>query len=136
MRQGTITACASDNVRDPFYAYGDLDAFEVFLAALRIGHLDDDLPSAVSVVTSAPATLMGIDSHAGRIAPGMPALCRLCRDVLLRLAQPADSGARTHRALSTVACLNDRVVCSHRASVITGSIHLLLFLSQPSHRVF
>ena len=31
---------ASDNVRDPFYAYGDLDMLEVWREGVRILHLD------------------------------------------------------------------------------------------------
>ncbi len=72
MRQGTVTACASDNVRDAFYAYGDLDAFEVLLTSIRAAHLDNQLQRAVEVVTTAPATIMDLPRH-GRIAPGLPA---------------------------------------------------------------
>ena len=31
---------ASDNTRDPFYAYGDLDMLEVYREATRILHFD------------------------------------------------------------------------------------------------
>jgi len=72
MRQGTVLACASDNVRDAFYAYGDLDAFEVLLSSIRCAHLDNQLERAAEVVTRAPATVMELPSH-GRIAPGLPA---------------------------------------------------------------
>ncbi|MEM1344975.1 MAG: cytosine deaminase, partial [Pseudomonadota bacterium] len=37
---GVPVAFASDNTRDPFYAYGDLDMIEVMRQATRIGHLD------------------------------------------------------------------------------------------------
>ncbi|MGO7808106.1 cytosine deaminase, partial [Rhizobium ruizarguesonis] len=37
---GVATAVASDNARDPLYAYGDLDPGEVFREAVRILHLD------------------------------------------------------------------------------------------------
>lgn len=69
---GVVAACASDNVRDAFYAYGDLDAFEVLLAAIRIGHMDNDLSTAPDLVTTAPARIMGLPDH-GRIGPGLPA---------------------------------------------------------------
>ena len=36
-------AVASDNCRDPFYGYGDLDLVEVFREAVRIAHLDRPL---------------------------------------------------------------------------------------------
>ena len=37
---GVNVMVASDNVRDPFYAYGDLDMLEVWREAVRILHLD------------------------------------------------------------------------------------------------
>ncbi len=69
MEQGTTLACASDNVRDSFYAYGDYDMLEVFVQSLRIGHLDSRLADALNVVTTGPATVMGLKNY-GRIAPG------------------------------------------------------------------
>lgn len=71
-RAGVLTACASDNVRDAFYAYGDLDAFEVLLAGIRIGHMDNDLLHAPELVTTAPGQIMGLAGH-GWLAPGAPA---------------------------------------------------------------
>ena len=38
--RGIPVAVASDNTRDPFYAYGDLDMLEVYRMATRILHLD------------------------------------------------------------------------------------------------
>lgn len=72
IERGTVTACASDNVRDAFYAFGDMDAFEVFLTGLRVAHLDNNLGRAFEVVTRAPAAIMGLPHH-GLIAPGLPA---------------------------------------------------------------
>ena len=40
MARDVPVAVASDNTRDPFYAYGDLDMLEVFREAVRIIHLD------------------------------------------------------------------------------------------------
>jgi cytosine deaminase len=37
---GIRVSVASDNTRDPFYAYGDLDMVEVWREATRILHLD------------------------------------------------------------------------------------------------
>lgn len=71
--QGTVIACASDNVRDAFYAYGDLDMYEVFVSAVRLGHLDYNLAQAPACVFSGPAKIMGLDKTHGRIAPGRPA---------------------------------------------------------------
>lgn len=69
---GVPTAVASDNTRDPFYAYGDLDAVEVFREAVRILHLDHPLNTAARVVTTSPADIAGRPDIA-RIAVGAPA---------------------------------------------------------------
>ena len=55
---GVATAVSSDNTRDPFYAYGDLDPAEVFREAVRILHLDHPLDEAARVVTSTPAAIL------------------------------------------------------------------------------
>ncbi|QXD26082.1 cytosine deaminase [Opitutia bacterium ISCC 51] len=74
MNRGVPFACASDNVRDSFYAYGDLDMLEVYRESLRIGHLDRRLQESIEVVTRAPADLMGLsESGYGQIVPGAPA---------------------------------------------------------------
>ncbi|MBY5819137.1 cytosine deaminase [Rhizobium leguminosarum] len=69
---GVATAVASDNTRDPFYAYGDLDPVEVFREAVRILHLDHPLDTAARVVTISPAAIVG-RPYKGRIAAGDPA---------------------------------------------------------------
>jgi cytosine deaminase len=69
---GVTTAVASDNTRDPFYAYGDLDPVEVFREAVRILHLDHPLDTAARVVTTSPASIVGRRDMA-RIAVGAPA---------------------------------------------------------------
>lgn len=69
--RGVKVAFASDNTRDPFYAYGDLDMLEVVREATRIAHLDHpvgDWPAAFSRV---PAAIMGLE--AGLVAEGAPA---------------------------------------------------------------
>ena len=69
---GVKTAVSSDNTRDPFYAYGDLDGVEVFREAVRILHLDHPLDEATRVVTTTPADILG-RPDIGRIAAGAPA---------------------------------------------------------------
>ncbi|MGO8122663.1 cytosine deaminase (plasmid) [Rhizobium ruizarguesonis] len=69
---GVATAVASDNTRDPFYAYGDLDPVEVFREAVRILHLDHPLDTAARVVTTSAAAIVGRPDK-GRIAAGDPA---------------------------------------------------------------
>lgn len=58
---GVTVAMASDNTRDPFYAYGDLDMLEVFREGVRILHLDHPQDRAwtwLDAVTSAPRRMM------------------------------------------------------------------------------
>ncbi len=69
MELGIPVACASDNVRDAFYAWGDYDLLEVFQQSVRIGHLDTRLAAAASVVTTGPADVMGLPDY-GRVVPG------------------------------------------------------------------
>jgi len=57
---GVPVAVGSDNTRDPFYAYGDLDPVEVFSQAVRIAQLDSPLGGWLRAVTATPATVMGI----------------------------------------------------------------------------
>ena len=58
--RGIPVAIASDNTRDPFYAYGDLDLVEVFREAVRIMHLDHPIGDWPALVASAPAAIMGL----------------------------------------------------------------------------
>lgn len=67
--RGIPLALASDNCRDPFYAYGDLDGLEVFREGVRIGQLDVPVGDAPALVTRTPARIMGLEGR-GRIAPG------------------------------------------------------------------
>lgn len=65
---GVEVAVSSDNTRDPFYAYGDLDALEVFREATRVAHLDHPFGDWPKAITATPASVMGID--AGRLRVG------------------------------------------------------------------
>ena len=68
---GVPVMIASDNTRDPFYAYGDLDLVEVLREGARILQLDHSGPDWASAVARTPAKTMGIG--AGVIAVGAPA---------------------------------------------------------------
>lgn len=70
--QAIPVALASDNCRDPFYAYGDHDGLDVFKQSVRIGHLDRPFGHWPSSLTNQPAQLMGLENPA-TLAPGMPA---------------------------------------------------------------
>ncbi|NDJ16881.1 cytosine deaminase [Myxacorys almedinensis] len=65
-------AIASDNCRDPFFAFGDHDGLEVFNMSVRIAHLDHPYGDWVNSITSTPADLMGLPD-VGRIGVGLPA---------------------------------------------------------------
>jgi cytosine deaminase len=66
---GVPVAVGSDNTRDPFYAYGDLDPIEVFAQAVRIAQLDSPLGGWARAITATPAGLMKIDA-AGLLGQG------------------------------------------------------------------
>ena len=82
---------ASDNVRDPFYAYGDLDMLEVWREGVRILHLDYPFADWASAVRSNSARAMGLE---------IPPRCSRRHD--------HRQGARLHRAFR--ASLADRLV--------------------------
>jgi cytosine/creatinine deaminase len=65
-------AVASDNTRDPFYAYGDLDMLEVYRMATRILHFDHPVADWPRAVAAAPADIMRLP-EAGRLVAGGPA---------------------------------------------------------------
>jgi cytosine deaminase len=69
---GVPVALASDNIRDPFYGYGDLDMLEVFREAVRIGHLDRPIGGWPAATSRTPAAIMGLERR-GVIAAGTPA---------------------------------------------------------------
>lgn len=70
--RGIPVAISSDNTRDPFYAYGDLDGAEVFTQAVRIAHLDHPVGDWPAAITRTPADTMGLPER-GRLKAGGPA---------------------------------------------------------------
>jgi len=101
--QGIPVAVASDNTRDPFYGYGDLDLLEVFAQAVRIAQLDRPVDPWPAAIARTPARAMGLDI--GVIAPGRPADLIICegrsfdellsrpqsRRIVLRAGKPIDT---------------------------------------------
>jgi cytosine deaminase len=69
--RGIRVSFASDNTRDPFYAYGDMDMLEVMREATRIGHLDHSRTDWTDAFLTAPAATCGFDAPS--LAPGAPA---------------------------------------------------------------
>jgi cytosine deaminase len=70
--RGIPVAVASDNTRDPFYAYGDLDPLEVFREACRILQLDHPIGDWPAAIARDPAAIIGRPEF-GRIAVDLPA---------------------------------------------------------------
>lgn len=75
--RGIPVSFASDNTRDPFYAYGDLDMLEVMREATRIAHLDHSDPDWVNAFSATPAQACGFDKTS--LAIGAPADLVICR---------------------------------------------------------
>ena len=64
MVQKGIKVCfASDNTRDPFYAYGDLDMVEVMREATRICHLDHSSFPWFESFNETPAKVCGFETR-------------------------------------------------------------------------
>lgn len=87
--RGVPVAVASDNTRDPFYDYGDLDMLETFREAVRILQLDHPMGKWPVVAARAPAGIVGRPER-GVIAAGGPADLVLfrARDFTELLARP------------------------------------------------
>ena len=69
---GIPVSVASDNARDPFFAYGDLDMVEVFREATRILHLDHPVADWPRAATATPAGVMRLP-ETGWLRLGAPA---------------------------------------------------------------
>jgi cytosine deaminase len=69
--RGIRVSFASDNTRDPFYAYGDMDMLEVMREATRIGHLDHSRDDWTTSFLTDPAATCGF--AAPSLAEGAPA---------------------------------------------------------------
>ena len=88
-KRGVPVAVASDNTRDPFYAYGDLDMVEVLREAVRIVHFDHPFGNWPATVARIPAAIIGRPDR-GIITAGGPADLVLfrARDFSELLARP------------------------------------------------
>ncbi len=75
--RGINVSFASDNTRDPFYAYGDLDMIEVMREATRIGHLDHSRRDWALAFSSNPAKACGFAKTS--LLPGSPADLVICK---------------------------------------------------------
>ena len=75
--RGINVSFASDNTRDPFYAYGDMDMIEVMRQATRIGQLDHTGTDWTHAFTTNPARACGFTLPS--LAPGAPADLVICK---------------------------------------------------------
>lgn len=110
--RGIPVILSSDNSRDPFYAYGDLDGIEVFSQSVRIAHLDYPIGDWPMAITTTPADHMGAP-NVGRLRVGGPADMILLRArtyneliprpqtdrVVLRKGTPIDTTPPDYREL-------------------------------------
>ncbi|MEM1039165.1 MAG: cytosine deaminase [Pseudomonadota bacterium] len=62
-KRGINVSFASDNTRDPFYAYGDLDMVEVLRESTRIAHLDHTQPHWFDAFCANPANACGLTAN-------------------------------------------------------------------------
>ena len=74
--RGIPVSFSSDNTRDPFYAYGDMDMLEVMREATRIGHLDHSVFDWTRAYLGNPAAACGFEAPS--LAPGAPADLVIC----------------------------------------------------------
>src|SRR3954469_10246817 len=70
-QEGVTVMVASDNTRDPFYAYGDLDLIEVYREATRILHFDHSQHAWLKTIAATAGAVMRLPN--GRLAVGAPA---------------------------------------------------------------
>lgn len=71
-QRGIPVALASDNTRDPFHSYGDLDMLDTFRLGTRVLHLDHPTGDWIRAVTTTPAEIMGLEGK-GSLMEGQSA---------------------------------------------------------------
>ncbi len=90
---GVNVMIASDNTRDPFYAYGDLDMMEVWREGVRILHLDYPVADWASAVFDAPARAMGVEAPGFRIGADADMILTRARNFTELFARPQSDRA-------------------------------------------
>jgi cytosine/creatinine deaminase len=85
---GVPVMIASDNTRDSFYAYGDLDMLEVWRESVRILHLDYPFAAWTPAVFAAPAAAMGVEPGALRVGAPADMILTRARDFTELFARP------------------------------------------------
>jgi cytosine deaminase len=59
-KAGVLLALGSDNHRDPFYPYGDLDLWSAFTLGAQVAHFKTPVSEWLDLITTAPAYLMNL----------------------------------------------------------------------------
>ena len=85
---GVPVMIASDNTRDPFYAYGDLDMLEVWREGVRILHLDYPFAAWAPAVFATPTRAMGLDPAALNVGAPADMILTRARDFSELFARP------------------------------------------------
>jgi cytosine deaminase len=85
---GVEVMIASDNTRDPFHAYGDLDMLETWREGVRILHLDYPFADWAPAVAASPAAAMGLDLGVLREGGRADLILTRARDFPELLARP------------------------------------------------
>jgi cytosine/creatinine deaminase len=85
---GVNVMIASDNTRDPFYPYGDLDMMETWREGVRILHLDYPFADWAPAVAAQPAEAMGLDLGVFRPGGRADMILTRARDFPELLARP------------------------------------------------
>ncbi len=99
---GANVMIASDNTRDPFYAYGDLDMFEVWREGVRILHLDYPFADWAHTVQASPAKAMGLEVAEFKAGAGADFILTQAREFTELFSRPHSERVvvRAGRALS------------------------------------
>lgn len=71
-QRGVDVALASDNTRDPFHSYGDLDMLDTYRLGTKVLHLDHPAGDWIRSVSATPANVMRLENK-GAITEGQPA---------------------------------------------------------------
>ena len=87
---GVNVMIASDNTRDSFYPYGDLDMMEVWREGARILHLDHPAEPWAPALFTAPAQAMGLEAGALSVGSRADMILTRARSFTELLARPQD----------------------------------------------
>ena len=100
---GVRVVLASDNTRDPFHAFGDLDLLEVLREGVRIGHLDLPVGHWPAAITALPAQVMKLPAGVLRVGGPADVVLFAARDYSELFARPQSDRIvlRSGRAIDT-----------------------------------